>query len=108
MLDLGAAAEESWLVTPALPRHNAVSQQWLADPRTAVTAIGEELRAMHDTLPVTDCPFSWMAQHRIAAAQRAAAAGRLGTSDWAREHLELGIESAIAQVQNIPPTDKLV
>jgi aminoglycoside phosphotransferase len=34
--------------------------------------------------------------------------GRLDTSDWAPEHLELGIEGVLAQVQNIPPADKLV
>jgi kanamycin kinase len=108
MLDLGADGEGSWLVTAPLPGHNAVSPRWLADPRTAVIAIGEGLRAMHDALPVTHCPFSWMAQERIAAAQRAAAAGRLDTSDWAPEHQELGIAGAIAQVQNIPSADKLV
>ena len=108
VLGLGADGDGSWLVTAALPGHNAVSQRWLADPRTAVIAIGEGLRAMHDALPVTDCPFSWMAQVRIAAAQRAAAAGRLDTSDWAPGHLELGLEGAIAQIQNIPPADKLV
>jgi kanamycin kinase len=108
VLGLDADGEGSWLVTAALPGHNAVSQRWLADPSAAVTAIGEGLRAMHDALPVADCPFSWMAQQRIAAAQRAAAAGWLDTSDWAPEHLELGIEGAIAQVQNIPTADQLV
>jgi aminoglycoside phosphotransferase len=108
VLGLGADSEGSWLVTAALPGHNAISQRWLADPRTAVIAIGEGLRAMHDALPVTDCPFSWTAQDRIAAAQRAAAAGRLDTSDWAPEHRELGIQGAITQIQNIPPADKLV
>ena len=108
VLGLGADGEGSWLVTAALPGLNAVSQRWLADPRTAVTAIGEGLRAMHDALPVTDCPFSWMAQDRIAAAQRAAAAGRLDTSDWAPEHLELGIEGVLARVEDIPLADQLV
>jgi kanamycin kinase len=108
VLGLGADGGGSWLVTAALPGQNVVSQRWLADPRTAVIAIGEGLRAMHDALPVTDCPFSWMAQERITAAKRAAAAGRLDTSDWAPEHLELGIEGVLAQVQNIPPADKLV
>jgi kanamycin kinase len=108
VLDLAADGEGSWLVTAALPGHNAVSQRWLADPRAAVTAIGKGLRAMHDAMPVTRCPFSWMAQDRIAAAQRAAAAGRLDTSDWAPEHSELGIEGALAQVQHVPPADELV
>jgi kanamycin kinase len=106
--DLGADGEGSWLVTAPLPGHNAVAQRWQGDPRTAVTAIGEGLRAMHDALPVSECPFSWMAQVRVAAAQRAAAAGRLDTSDWHVEHLKLGIDGAIARVQNIPVADKLV
>jgi aminoglycoside phosphotransferase len=97
VLGLDADREGSWLVTAAVPGRNAVSRRWLADPRTAVIAIGAGLRAMHDCLPVTDCPFSWMAQDRVAAARRAVAAGRIDTSDW-----------AIAQVQNIPPADKLV
>ena len=108
VLGLDADSEGSWLVTVALPGHSAVSPRWLADPRTAVIAIGEGLRAMHDALPVVGCPFSLMARDRIAVAQRAAAAGRLDTSDWAPEHLEFGIEGAIAQVQNIPPADELV
>jgi kanamycin kinase len=108
VLGLGADGDGSWLVTAALPGRNAVSPRWLADPRTAVIAIGEGLRAMHDALPVTACPFSWVAGDRIAAARRAAEAGRLATSDWAPEHLDLGLEGAIAQVQNIPPADRLV
>jgi kanamycin kinase len=108
VLGVGADGGGSWLVTAALPGRNAVSRRWLAAPRTAVIAIGEGLRAMHDALPVTDCPFSWMAQGRVATAQRAAAAGYLDTSGWAPEHVELGIEGAIAQVQNIPPADTLV
>jgi kanamycin kinase len=107
VLSEGADGEGSWLVTAALPGHNAVSPRWLADPRPAVIAIGAGLRAMHDALPAADCPFSWMAADRIAAAQRAAAAGRLDTSDWAAEHRELGVEGVLAQVQDIPSADKL-
>jgi kanamycin kinase len=108
VLGQGADGKDSWLVTAALPGQNAVSQQWLADPRTAVSAIGAGLRAMHDAMPIGDCPFSWMAEERIAAAERAAAAGRLDTSEWAPEHQELGIEGALAQARTIPPADKLV
>jgi kanamycin kinase len=108
VLGLGSDDEGSWLVTAALPGHNAVSRRWLADPRTAVIAIGEGLRAMHDALPVTTCPFSWMAEDRITVAQQAAAAGRLDTSDWAAEHSELGIAGVLAQAQDLPPADKLV
>ena len=105
VLDLGADGEGSWLVTAALPGSNAVSKRWLAEPRTAVIAIGEGLRAMHDSLPVADCPFSWTARDRIVAVNRAA---RVDTSHWDPEDLELGVEGAIAQIQNIPPADKVV
>jgi kanamycin kinase len=108
VLGRGADGEGSWLVTAALPGQSAVSQRWVTDPRTAVTAIGEGLRAMHDALPVAGCPFSWTAADRIAAAERAAAAGRLDTSDWAPQHRQLGIEGVLAEVQDIPPADKLV
>jgi kanamycin kinase len=104
----GTDGDGSWLANAALPGHSAVSPRWLADPRTAVTALGEGLRAMHDGLPAADCPFSWMAADRIAAAQRAAAAGRLDTSDWAPEHRDLGIEGVLAWARDIPPAGKLV
>ena len=53
----GSVEAGSWLVTAALPGDNAVSARWQADPATAVTAIGEGLRALQETLPVASCPF---------------------------------------------------
>jgi kanamycin kinase len=108
VLRQGADSNGSWLVTAALPGQCAVSPMWLADPGTAVAAIGEGLRRMHDALPVADCPFSWMAEDRIATARLSAAAGRIDTADWAPEHRELGIDGVVAHAQNIPQTDKLV
>jgi len=64
----GADQAGSWLVTAALPGQSAVMPRWQADPAAAVAAIGRGLRAMHDALPVRDCPFSWMAADRLAEA----------------------------------------
>jgi kanamycin kinase len=108
VLGHGADGQGCWLVTAALPGQSAVSPRWLADPATAVTAIGAGLRAMHDALPAGDCPFSWRAADRIAAAEQAAAAGRLNTSDWAPEHQALGIAGMLAQARDIPPAGQLV
>jgi aminoglycoside phosphotransferase len=47
VLGLGADETGSWLVTAALPGDNAVTDRWTAEPATAVTAIGEGLRALH-------------------------------------------------------------
>jgi kanamycin kinase len=66
VLDRGADVTGSWLVTAALPGDNAVTDRWTSEPATAVTAIGEGLRALHEALPVTDCPFSWGAEERVA------------------------------------------
>lgn len=61
----GVAAHE-WLVTVALPGESAVAPRWLAEPEAAVRAVGEGLRALHDALPVGECPFEWSVPSRIA------------------------------------------
>lgn len=65
-----------WLVTAGLPGRSAVDPRWLADPLPAVRAIGAGLRALHDALPVTGCPFDWSAGARLDEA-RATAGGEV-------------------------------
>jgi kanamycin kinase len=64
----GQDEQGSWLQTVALHGKSAVDEVWKADPVTAVRAIGEGLRAMHDALPVDECPFDWSASTRLAQA----------------------------------------
>jgi kanamycin kinase len=66
---LDAAGGGEWLVTEGLPGDSAVSPRWRADPETAVRALGAGLRALHDRLPVDDCPFSWSVERRRARAR---------------------------------------
>lgn len=66
VLDQGQDATHEWLVTAALPGHSAVDPRWSDDPETSVRAVGAALRAMHDSLPVEDCPWSWSPEWRIA------------------------------------------
>ena len=108
VLDRGADVTGSWLVTAAFPGDNAVTDRWTSEPATAVTAIGEGLRALHEALPVTDCPFSWGAEERVADACRQAVAGRLDVDDWHACHQGLGITAALELAALIPVTDKLV
>jgi kanamycin kinase len=98
----------SWLVTAALPGDSAVSKRWKADPATAVTAIGEGLRALHDALPADQCPFSWSAAGRVAHARRQASDGRLDPGAWHPSHRELTITTALERAAQIPPIDTLV
>jgi len=105
---LGEDDTGSWLVTSPVDGTNAVDPRWLADPRTAVIAIGEGLRALHDALPVTSCPFSWMAEERLAAARRLAEHGEQNRDRWHPTHRHLTVEAALNLLERIPPVDEVV
>ena len=57
-------------MTRVLPGLSAVDPRWLAAPATAVRAVGEGLRAAHESLPVGDCPFEWTVSVRVMNVQR--------------------------------------
>ncbi|WP_420792715.1 phosphotransferase [Microbacterium thalli] len=65
VLEAGAHDDVEWLVTRTVPGLSAVDPRWLADPATAVRAVGEGLRAFHDALPVDGCPFDWSVERRL-------------------------------------------
>ena len=100
--------EGSWFVTAGLPGTTAVDARWMQEPATAVRAIGVGLRAMHDALPVADCPFEWSAEERVARANGYAAAGALDPRKWHESHQYLTVERALELLADIPPVDKLV
>lgn len=106
VLDCGIDADGQWLVTRAVPGDMAVVDRWKAEPRTAVTAIAEGLRALHDTLPVEDCPFSWSREERVATTAELAEAGRLDQSLWNEAHAELPTREVLARLAD-PPDDDL-
>jgi kanamycin kinase len=66
LLEVGGDETHEWLVMAALPGLSAVDPRWVAEPVSAVRAVGEGLRALHDALPVADCPFDWGVPSRIA------------------------------------------
>ena len=63
------------------------------------------MRALHDRLPVRDCPFSWDVQERLA---RMRAAGRHDPAQWHPEHAGLSLDEALARLAGLPPVDRLV
>lgn len=65
VLEVGADHTHEWLVTGAIPGESAVAPRWIADPAVAVRAVGEGLRALHDALPVDECPFDWSVRSRV-------------------------------------------
>jgi len=70
VIDQGQDATHEWLVTKAIDGDSAVHPRWVARPEIAVRAVGEGLRALHDALPVDDCPWDWAVESRIANAAR--------------------------------------
>lgn len=66
----GADAAHEWLVTAAIPGDSAVHPHWITRPEVAVRAVGEGLRALHEALPVDECPWEWSVESRIADAAR--------------------------------------
>lgn len=57
VLGVGHDGALEWLHTAGLPGRSAVDPRWIAQPRAAVRAIAAGLRAMHDALPVDECPW---------------------------------------------------
>ena len=109
VLDAGVAVDGStWLLTVALPGTTAVADRWKASPRVAVRAIGEGLRAMHDSLPATTSPFTWAAEERL---ERARTTGRerlANPARWHPSHRHLTADEAMAIVADPPPVDRPV
>ncbi|MDR2996836.1 MAG: aminoglycoside 3'-phosphotransferase [Microbacterium sp.] len=65
VLDQGEDDTHEWLVTAAIDGESAVAPRWIAEPATAVRAVGEGLRMLHDALPVDECPWDWGVPSRI-------------------------------------------
>ncbi len=108
VVDKGGDETGTWLVTEAVPGETAVAARWKASPATAIAALGEGLRALHEALPVESCPFSWSAEDRLAQARRKAVAGQLDPATWHAEHRDLTVEEALDRLAAVPPVDRAV
>ncbi len=98
----------SWLVTSPVEGESAASGRWRAEPRTAVRAVGEGLRAMHESLPSASCPFSWSAQSRLAEIYRQLSAGSIAADWWPGAGGRLRVGEALDLLAATPPADLLV
>jgi aminoglycoside phosphotransferase len=109
VLDEGSDETGTWILTEGLPGRTAVDDRWKRDPATAVRAIGAGLRALHEALPVADCPFPWSAEQRLRSARSQAAADRIDPRDWHPDFRHIGtVERALDMLADIPPVDELV
>jgi kanamycin kinase len=70
VVETGADASGSWLLSRGLPGRSAVEPDWIARPEVAVPALGRALRRWHEALPVRECPFDWSVPYRLERAVR--------------------------------------
>lgn len=108
VVSTGGDDEGSWIVTAALPGESAVSDRWRAESTTAVIAIGQGLREMHEAMPIDGCPFSWSAQSRVVDVYRRAELGSIDPNGWHEDHQKLALASALTLIDEIPDVDRLV
>jgi kanamycin kinase len=108
VLESGADAEGSWLVTAAVEGTNAVAPRWKQDPGAAVAAIGIGLRQLHDALPADVCPFSWSVEDRLAAARRRDERREQDPSQWHPDHRHFTVADVARIIREPPPVDELV
>ncbi|MEU3553956.1 aminoglycoside 3'-phosphotransferase [Streptomyces fragilis] len=105
----GGDATGTWLLTRGLPGTSAVDERWTTDPSTAVHAVGAGLRALHDALPVADCPFDWSVERRLARARARVASGVVDPAAWPVELRHLGtVQRAMRLLEDPPPVDRRV
>jgi kanamycin kinase len=105
----GGDGTGTWLLTRGLPGRSAVDERWKADPSAAVRAIGSGLRALHDALPVEDCPFDWSTEPRLAKARAHVASGAVDPAAWPEELRPLRtVEYAMRLLEDPPRVDRLV
>lgn len=108
VVDVGSSPEGSWLVTEAITGRSAVDDRWLADPRTAVIAIGEGLAALHEQLPYEPCPFDWTTTGRLASALERKGDDPFARTHWNEEHLPLTDGEVLARLRDVPDPDPVV
>lgn len=108
VLDHGLTPEGEWLLTGALAGASAVAGRWVSEPATAVRAVGEGLRRMHDALPVADCPWEWSRHRRHTRVLEAFEAGTHPRADLPVGPERLPLPEAVARLADVPDDDGLV
>jgi kanamycin kinase len=76
--------------------------------RTAVIAIAEGLRAMHDAMPVDECPFTWSLTERLASAHAHREAGGSVGLSWEGGYPPNRHDVVLRRLADAPPDDLLV
>ena len=102
VLEYGENSEGAWLTTVGMNAQSAVSDKWITEPAIAVTAIGRGLRKMHDSLPVTECPFTWSTKERTQRAIEKITNGTKLPKDLHPEFSNLSAKDILFELEHPP------
>ena len=108
VLDLIQCDRGTVLVTAALPGESAVSARWKREPLVAVRAIGVGLRALHDVLPLDECPFDWSVERRLEVAHRRSETEADYRQRWDESHRTQSVGEALAVAADPPRVERAV
>lgn len=107
VLGHGNDDDGSWLVTAAIPGDSAVAPQWRERPEVAARALGAGLRALHDGLDPSNCPFDWSIAARLQQARERRGRGD-GPESRSEGYRGISVSRAWEILQDPPPIDRLV
>ncbi len=88
---------QEYLLTSALPGHDAASLGRAFSRRDLVVLLGQGLRVIH-SLPYRDCPFGRSLEVEIAAARRNTALGLVQPADYDTERLGMKADELLAEL----------
>jgi aminoglycoside phosphotransferase len=108
VINQGVDNQGSWIVTEGIDAENAVAPRWTKDPQTAARALGSGLRALHEALPVTGCPFSWTVEQRMNQIKQKVAQGAFADHQWSDGFSEMNVDDALRELQAVPRLDLVV
>jgi kanamycin kinase len=99
----GSDGTVDWLVTAGICGLPGTDPS-LGDVRKVVVALAEGLRRLHDTAPVTECPFDFRLVAAMAHARRRVAAGLVDPgADFDEDHRHLDPQGALDQLERLRP-----
>ncbi len=111
VVEYGSDGDSDWLMTLALPGVDAATHPWVnEDPRKLVIALAEGLRAFHEAVPVSECPFDYTAPTAVAHVRARVAAGLVDpVRDFHAEHAALSPEAAVSRLlASVPDSSREV
>lgn len=91
-----------WLLTDALPGHDATVSCLRAEPERLVPLLASGLRRFHQT-PAAHCPFRFGPDEAMADAARRVREGLVRPEDMHKEHAHLSPEAALAEAARLRP-----